>query len=70
MVCYFSPPNSPIFQKSPREEEDGEKWQMQSVLLFKQTQNPTIHNTTDSAWSTHTEKGKYVKPNWKSTWKI
>ena len=36
-VKYFYAENSPIFWKSG-EEEDGENWQMQNVLLFKQTQ--------------------------------
>ena len=37
-VKYFFAPNFPIFRKSCKEEEDGENRQMQSVLLFKQTQ--------------------------------
>ena len=42
MVCkIFFVPNSSIFRKS-RGEEDGENRQMQSVLLFKQTQKVDI----------------------------
>ena len=37
IVKYYFAPNSSIFRKSPREEEDGENRQMQSVLLLKQT---------------------------------
>ena len=33
-VEYFFAPNYPIFQRSRREEEDGENRQMQSALLF------------------------------------
>ena len=39
MVCKtFLAQNSPIFRKSRGEKEHGENWQMQSVLLSKQTQ--------------------------------
>ena len=38
-VKYFFVPNSSMFQKNCEEkEEDGENWQMQGSLLFKQMQ--------------------------------
>ena len=41
-VKYFFAPNFPIFRKSCGEEEDGENRQMQSALLFKQTQKISV----------------------------
>ena len=52
MVCkIFFAPISPIFQKSCGEEDDKNR-QMQSVLLFNQTQKEEKESGDTSDWGT------------------
>ena len=53
MVCkIFFAPISPVFQKSCGEEEDDKNRQMQSVLLFNQTQKEEKESGDTSDWGT------------------